>query len=372
MRLLLTGGGTGGHIFPLITVQRQLKKIAEEKGEVLESYYLGPDDFARQEMTRAGINFSEIAAGKFRRYLSLLTFRDLFFVPIGIIQALFKVWLIMPDVIFSKGGYGSVPAVIAGWLYRVPIISHESDTVVGIANRFNMGFSTRIAVSWPETLQGLYKNRTTLVGNIVRERVSEQGKKEAIKNLGLDGERKIIFVTGGSQGAAALNDIVLDVLRELLDVYEVIHQCGKKNLASVAAEAKTVMINDREKYYHLRGFLEEKEMFSALAAADLVIGRAGATSIAEIAAAGKPSILVPIPDSAGDHQTQNAYSYARLGTAVVLEQDNLTPNLFLEKIRYLLSREDLLQTMSERAKLFHKPEAAKIIAEELWMLGAGN
>lgn len=369
MRLLLTGGGTGGHVFPLIAVERRLRKIAEENGEILESYYVGPDHFAREEMAREGIRFSGVLAGKFRRYFSLLTLRDLLIIPVGIIQALFKVWLVMPDVIFSKGGYGSVPVVFAGWLYRIPIISHESDTVVGLANRFNMGFSTRIAVGWPQALEGLYKNRTTFTGNPVREEIIAGNKKEAIAALKLDGSRKIIMALGGSQGSSALNDVLLDVLKELLDVYEVIHQAGDKNFKGVAAEADAVMAKGQEKYYHLYGFLGEKELTLALAAADLVISRAGATSVAEIAAAGKPSILVPLPDSAGGHQVLNAYSYARLGASVVLEQDNLTPNLFLEKIRYLFSREDLLTTMSERAKTFYKPEAARVIAEELWKLG---
>lgn len=372
IRIVLTGGGTGGHLFPLVAVSRKINDIAalENLGEP-EIYYLGPGLFLESSLEREAMNFHSmiLMTGKWRRYFSFRNFIDLFKIIIGVIQALWAVWLIMPDVIFSKGGYGSIAAVLAGWLYRIPIIIHESDSVPGLANSLLSPLATLIAVSFSEAANYLPKNKTYFTGEAVRDaflKPSEPEKERAL--LHLTTKKPMILVLGGSQGAKKINDIVLDILPNLLGAAEVIHQTGDDNYNSVFNESRVVLegLSGEELIsYHPVNFLVEPEYVAAMHLADIVISRSGAGSIFEIAASGKASILIPITDSSKNHNRKNAYTFSSGGRAEVIEEANLTPNLLLSVIRSILNNPEKRKTMEEKARAFTTPDAAQLIAQAL-------
>lgn len=364
MKILFTGGGTGGHIFPIITISREIRKICPEKK--IEFFYIGPkDEFGEIFLSQEGIKVKKILAGKFRRYITIKSFFenliDLFKIPIGISQAFFYIFFLAPDLIFSKGGFGSIPTVISGKLLGVPTFLHESDATPGMANRFLAGFSLEIFVSFPKTPY-FPEEKMILVGNPIRREILEGESKEAKIYFKLTGGKPVILILGGSQGAQRINDKILEILPEILKNFELIHQCGEKNYEEVRAEEKITITKDLEKYYHLFPFLKEEELKKAYAVCDLIVSRAGAGTIFEIAALGKPSILIPLSEAAQAHQLKNAYSFAAGGAALVLEEENFTPHFFLEKLKYLMSHPQELEKMAKMAQEFSKPEAGEIIA----------
>jgi len=361
MRILFTGGGSGGHIFPIIAVARQLKKINNQ----LELSFLGAPAGAgfSNVLQQEGIKTKIILAGKMRRYFSAQIILDILKAPIGLIQAFWYLYTWMPDVIFSKGGFGSVPVVLVGWLFRIPILTHESDTIPGLANRLGAKFSKRIAVSFVSTGKYFPSQKTALIGNPIRSAIPMTSEK-ARTILGLSGQKPIIFILGGSQGAQALNQAILGILPQLLEKYEIVHQCGSNNLEEIKQKTSQILSG-----YHLFPFLDESQMNAAQLLANLVISRAGAGSIAEIAASGKPSILVPLSGSAADHQKSNSFAYAQAGAATVIEEENLTPSIFLSEISQILDNPELSRKISINAKNFSRPEAAQKIAETLIEMG---
>ncbi|OGD25729.1 hypothetical protein A2819_02415 [Candidatus Azambacteria bacterium RIFCSPHIGHO2_01_FULL_40_24] len=372
IKIILTGGGTGGHLFPLVAVARKIVELAKagNYGEP-EIYYFGPGSFLESsfEIEEMNFHYTILVTGKWRRYLSLKNFIDLFKVFIGFIQALWKVWTVMPDVIFSKGGYGSVATVLAGWLYRIPIILHESDSAPGFANRLLSPFATFIAVSFSEAAQHFPSNKTYFTGEAIRDAffILPQPEKERAL-LHLMTKKPMILVLGGSQGAQKINNIILDILPQLLETVEVIHQTGDENYNSIFNESKVILknVNGTEFIsYHPVNFLIEPEYVAAMHSADIVISRSGAGSIFEIAASGRASILIPIADSANDHARRNAYIFKNDGRAEIIEETNLTPNLILSVIFSILNDPEKKKKMEQLAKAFATPDAAKLIAQAL-------
>ncbi|XOB40877.1 MAG: undecaprenyldiphospho-muramoylpentapeptide beta-N-acetylglucosaminyltransferase [Candidatus Nealsonbacteria bacterium] len=368
IKVLFTGGGSGGHIFPIIAVAREMRKLSPEKrkNKEFEFFYFGPkDEFADIFLSQEEIKIKHILAGKIRRYSSVKSIAQnlvdiIFKIPIGLVQAFIYLFVLAPDVIFSKGGFGSLPTVISGWLLGIPIFLQESDVIPGMANRILARFSTEIFVSFPKT--PYFKKRMILAGNPIRTEILNATKKESYEFFKLTGKKPVIFIMGGSQGAQRVNDKILEILGALVENFEIIHQCGEKNVKQVKAEAKTVMPEYLAKYYHAFGFLKEQELEKAYAASDLVVSRSGSGSIFEIAAWAKPSILIPLPESAQNHQLENAYNYAQKGAAIVFEEQNFTSRFFHEKLKNLFSRPEQLEKMSIAAKKFSKPRAAKTIA----------
>lgn len=367
MRILLTGGGTGGHIFPLIAVARQLKKIASQKNLEMELYFAGAIEFYKEIFEKEGIKTKSILAGKLRRYFSWRFIPDFFLQIIGFFQALFYVWLWMPDAVFAKGGYGSFNVVMVCWLYHIPVLIHESDSIPGLANKILGKIAKRIAVSFDFTLSYFNKKKTALAGNPVREELLAGSATEAKKFFNIVSARPIIFIIGGSHGAQRINQIALEIIAELLKNYEIIWQVGKNNFDFIKKDL--VAKNISPETCRLFPFLEEEQLKNAFYAADLVVSRAGANTIFEIAAIAKPSILIPLPTAASDHQIKNAFEYAKTGACLVIEQDNLLPHLFLEEIGRIIKNEEIKKKMSEAAKNFSKPAAAQKIAAELLNLG---
>lgn len=370
MRIVFTGGGTGGHLYPIIAVAREVRKIAEEERILdLELFYLGPDAIPGELARAEELTTRRIPAGKLRAYRSIKNLLDLFVTALGAASALWNMFLIMPDVIFVKGGYGSFPALVAAWLYRIPIVVHESDAVPGRVNRWAGRRARRVAISFAAAAASFPSDRTALTGVPIRSRLLGASKEQAREVFGVFSERPVLFFTGASQGAVALNRAVIESLSELLTKYEVIHQVGALNYEDVKLETAPLLEEGRDVYYHAAGFFSEEQMRSAFALADLVVARASATTIFEIAATAKPSILVPLPQAAQDHQRQNAYAYSRSGAAIVIEQENLTPSLLRHEIETLIADPALRAKMASAAKSFAKPDAATVVARELLTVG---
>ncbi len=369
MRIALTGGGTGGHLFPILAVVQELKSLASAnvfqipvgEGTGIEFMFIGPKTVGEEALAKEGISHKTIMAGKLRRYASLQNVFDIFKIPCGLIQSFWHLFWFMPNVVFSKGGYGSVPVVLAAWIFRIPVIIHESDSIPGLANKFCAVFSQRVAISFDEAAKYFPKQKTALTGNPVRPSLFSGVKEQAKQIFSLSDMKPIILILGGSQGAQAINDLVFTSLLLLTKRCEIIHQCGSTNFETIKQMTGNRASND----YHLFSFLDDEQMRQAMAAADLVVARAGAGTIAEIAALGKPSILIPLPDAAADHQLKNATEFANFGGTVIMEEMNLTPHLFQNEIFSLLDNPDLLKKMSEDAKKFAHPDAARQIAQEI-------
>ncbi len=364
MKILFTGGGTGGHVFPLIAIVREIRRINPQKN--LQFYYAGPnDELGMILLSQEDFIIKKIVSGKLRRYFSWKNFVDIIFkIPFGVVQSFFMILFLKPDIIFSKGGSGSISITYAAKILRVPVFIHESDVVPGLSNQKTSKWAKKIFVSFPKT-EYFNPEKTTLTGNPIRSEILNGDKARAGELFDLTFEKPIILVMGGSQGAEAINDFVLEIINDLLKDYELIHVTGRENIKETEAEAQTVMDKDFDKYYHAVGFLDEEKMGHAYAAADLIISRSGSGSIFEIAAVSKPSILIPLPSAAGNHQSKNAYAYAANGAAEVVEQENLTPNFFLEKLQILFADPQRIEQMKLAALAFAKPMAARSIAREI-------
>jgi len=374
---MLTGGGTGGHFYPLIAVAREIIKIAREKHIIDPELIFASDSFYdKKVLDEENIRFLKLPAGKMRRYFSFLNFIDFFKIIFGILVSIFKIYSEMPDVVFSKGGYASAPVVIAARIFRIPLIIHESDVVPGKAHNFVKSYAKRVAVSFDKTVKYFPKASVALIGNPVRSGLYRGNLEESREAFNLEfvkddkGTNKIfpevILILGGSQGAQKINEIILMVLPELVKNYQIIHQCGAKNLEETKNISEVVLKDlEHKNRYHVFGFLNEFDYRDAGFASDLIISRASAGTIFEIAEWGKPSILIPITNSAQNHQRENAWEYAKIGAAEVIEEANLAPHIFLSEIKNIMKNNEKKEKMSVSAKNFSKPEAARKIAEEI-------
>lgn len=360
-RIVLTGGVSGGHTFPLIAVARVLRKRYPQGIEFL---FIGSTSVIESDaMNEEHVDMRSVWYGKKRRYFSVLNYIDYFKAPVGLIQALWYLLWFMPDAVFSKGGAASVPVVLAARLYRIPVLVHDSDAVAGRANTFLAPFVQKVAIAYPSAAQFFPAEKTILTGNPVREEVFSGTQQGGVSVFSLDTSKKTIFVIGGSLGAHGLNIALLRILPILITKgFQVIHQTGTANLSSVVAAAAELGVSIG---YHPVGFLDPQSLGNAYAAADLVISRAGAGSIAEIAANKKAVILVPLPSAANDEQRKNAYDIAELGGALVLEEANLGEHLFVEKITELMNNDGLRSEMGEKISIFFHPDAAQKIADGL-------
>ncbi|MBX4200747.1 undecaprenyldiphospho-muramoylpentapeptide beta-N-acetylglucosaminyltransferase [Candidatus Parcubacteria bacterium] len=363
-KILFTGGGTGGHLFPIIAVAREIKRLSDNPN--IQFYYIGPKDMM-SSMILAQENFKihGIPAGKIRRYFSFQNFIDILFkIPFGILQSLFFLIIARPKLVFSKGGTGAASVLIAARILFIPIFIHESDTVPGQSNRLAYRWAKKVFISFPKT-EYFDLEKAILTGNPIQKELQE-GKIDSAKEIfNLSLAKPVLLFLGGSQGAQPLNEFVLNNLNNLLATYELIHVCGKKNHAEVRAQSEAVLDKKLQPYYHLYEFLNELELKHAYKAADLVISRSGSGTIFEIAAIGKPAILIPLPSAAGNHQSKNAYAYAKNGAAVIVEEENLKPGLFMGKIQELISNSQKREAMGKAALEFAKPLAAKAIAREI-------
>jgi UDP-N-acetylglucosamine--N-acetylmuramyl-(pentapeptide) pyrophosphoryl-undecaprenol N-acetylglucosamine transferase len=236
--------------------------------------------------------------------------------------------------------------------------------VPGLSNQTTAKWAKRIYISFPKT-EYFNTESTILVGNPIRKEILEGDKQEAATIFNLTFSKPVFLIMGGSQGAEKINDFILLILNKLLKDFEIIHITGIQNFNSISAESKVVIDENLNRYYHPVGFLDEEKLKHAYRAADIVISRSGSGSIFEIAAIGKPSVLIPLPSAAGNHQSKNAYAFAENGSAMVIEQENLTPNFFLDNIELLFIHPEKLESMKQAAIAFAKPTAARALAREI-------
>ncbi|MDD5750212.1 MAG: undecaprenyldiphospho-muramoylpentapeptide beta-N-acetylglucosaminyltransferase [Candidatus Pacebacteria bacterium] len=364
MKIVFTGGGTAGHIFPILAIIRELRKNYSDPD--LDLYYFGPKSAQSDVLLSIEkVKIKTIPSGKLRRYFSLQNFVDSFKIPCGIIKAVFLLFFSAPDVVFSKGGYGSFPTVFAAHLLRVPIFVHESDAIAGLSVKMESKWAVEVFTSFEKTIN-LAVNKTVCVGNPIRSEVAGGSREEALKFFEIQTQKPVLFVLGGSQGAASVNNLILETFPEILKEFEIIHQTGELNYRQNTKEAHVLIADEQlRKSYHSFGFMNETQLKNAFAASSLVISRAGAGAIFEIAANKKPAILIPLPGAAQNHQARNAYAFEQYGAAEIFEEDNLKPHLFLEKLHYLFGHPNILQAMTQGSENFSRPRAGRMIANYL-------
>lgn len=320
-RIILTGGGTAGHVTPNIALLPRLKELQ------YDIHYIGSYNGIEKELIEQfGIPYHGISSGKLRRYFSLQNFTDPFRVVKGLGEAKKFVKLLNPDVIFSKGGFVSVPVVLAGKNRRVPTIIHESDMTPGLANKLSIPSATKVCCNFPETLKHLPEGKAVLTGSPIRQELLSGDKYKAREFLRFSSDKPVIMVVGGSLGSVAVNEAVRGILPELLKTFQVIHLCGKGKADD--------SLQNLEGYAQFEYVKEElKDLF---ALTDIVISRAGANAICELLALHKPNLLIPLSANAsrGD-QILNARSFERQGYSIVLEEEELNKQTLLDSITRL-------------------------------------
>jgi UDP-N-acetylglucosamine--N-acetylmuramyl-(pentapeptide) pyrophosphoryl-undecaprenol N-acetylglucosamine transferase len=370
MKILLTGGGTGGHFWPLIAVAEELNTLLEEQKVLgFKLYYMADTEYNKAALFENQIEFISVPAGKLRTYSSAQNFFDGFRTAWGSFVGLLKVFSLYPDVVFSKGGYASFPAVFAARILRIPVVIHESDTVPGRVNLWSAKFAERIAVSYPEAYALFPKDKTAQTGQPIRRDLLQKVKEGAHTYFKLDPSIPTIVVVGGSQGAQIINDTILDVLPSILPYAQVIHQTGEKLYQETVYRTQVVLDkNEFKDRYHIFKNLSTADLKYAAGTATLFISRAG-SMIFEIAQWEVPSIIIPIKPSVSRDQTANAFSYARTGACVVIEESNLTASILADQIKHILDNPNLQQAMIESAKTIRRPDAARTIAQAIIDIG---
>ena len=367
MRILFAGGGTGGHFYPIIAVAETVKELADKEHIAdLELYYLSDAPLDKDLLARNELHYIEIKTGKRRTYASFQNFLDNFITLYACIKAVWRLFVLYPDVVFGKGGYASFPAMFAARLLRIPVVIHESDVIPGRVNKWVAPYAEYIGVSYPEASPHFKKKEgIALTGQPIRKTILEVPPDDPVSTLRLEPNTPIILVLGGSQGSEKINENLMDIMPKLLAKYQVIHQTGENNYEWMKKRAASVLSgNSHAERYHPFPFLDGKQLRLAAKGAQLVISRAGST-IFEIALWGIPAILIPLGIARDDHQRENAYSYARTGAATVIEEQNLKPELFDHIIESIMTNEGKRKSMSAATKQFVKTDAAEKIATAL-------
>ena len=380
MKILAIGGGSGGHVVPVVAV---FKEILKKKPDT-ELYFWCDKKFAPQAKKIMADSFcesvkvSKISSGKFRRY-NHLTFWQHFTVPgvvfgnfidifkniAGIFQAFTKLVVNRPDVIFCKGGFVCVPAGLAAWALRIPIVIHDSDAHPGLANRIISRFAKRIATGAPLEFYNYPKKISRYVGIPVLENFRKYSQKEREKfkdELGFSKVKPLVVITGGGLGAARLNNAIVTKGGELSKHSQIVLISGLAQFDELQEETKSF-----SKDFYLLSFVS-KDMWKFLAAADLVVARAGATSNLELAALHKPTILVPNARLTGGHQLKNAQVYQKTNSVKIVSDDEIEkkPEVLSDEILQTLKNEEEMLRLGERFGEFAKPNAAKDVAEMIF------
>ncbi|MGH2559296.1 MAG: UDP-N-acetylglucosamine--N-acetylmuramyl-(pentapeptide) pyrophosphoryl-undecaprenol N-acetylglucosamine transferase, partial [Thermomicrobiales bacterium] len=325
LKVVIAGGGTGGHVLPAVAVVHEL----HARGVPLSCLWVGSSaGVEREAADREDIPFAAIQTGKLRRYLSAKTATDAFRIPVGFGQAFRVLRWFKPDVVFSTGGFVSVPTVLAA-ARLAPILTHEQTAILGLATRINLRVADVLAVSYPESVQlaGNRQDRAVVTGNPARASLQSGVDSRGLSRFNFSPDLPLIYVTGGARGASPVNHRIAALLPNLLDRCQILHQTGP---ASVNDDARTLRTRwetwpeHRQRRYHVVEFIGD-ELPDVYAAASLVIGRAGAGTVAELAFLGKPSILIPLPGTGGDEQVRNAAILSNAGASAVILQDQATP-----------------------------------------------
>lgn len=323
-KIILTGGGTAGHVTPNIALLPALREAGFEP-EYIGSY----DGIEKKLIEDFEVPYHGIATGKFRRYVDVKNLTDPFKVIKGYGEAVKFMKELKPDIVFSKGGFVSVPVVLAAKKCKIPVISHESDMTPGLANKIAKPAATKICCNFPETVNLLPKDKAVLTGTPIRQELLQGSRLAGLDFCGFNSSKPVIMVVGGSTGAVHVNDAIRAILPKLLEKFQVVHLCGKGKLD--------------ESYNSTKGYIQfeyvNKELRDVFAAADIVISRAGANAICELLALRKPNLLIPLSAKAsrGD-QILNAKSFAAQGYSLVLEEEDMNETSLYDKIQELYEK----------------------------------
>ena len=317
-KIIMTGGGTAGHVTPNIAL---IPKLIEEGYEI---HYIGTSKGIEKRLIEEictkdiKITYHTISSGKLRRYFDAKNLTDPFKVVKGMVQCFFIIKKEKPSIVFSKGGFVSVPVVIAAYLNKVPVIAHESDITPGLANRICMPYCNKICVTFPESLAHMKGNKAVLTGSPIRKELFEGDRARGLSICKFKSTKPILLIIGGSLGSKVINDTIREKLQTILKSYNVIHLCGQGNVD--------------EKFRNIEGYFQleyaKKELTDLYAASDMVISRAGANVIFELLALKKPNILIPLSAAAsrGD-QLLNASSFKNSGYSIVVLEEEIKANL---------------------------------------------
>ena len=374
MKIVFVGGGTGGHFYPLIAVAEEIERYALENQLVQpKKYYLGPTHYDEKALYDAGIKFVFCPAGKMRRTKDILSriknVFSLFSIFFGALKAIFTLFVIFPDVVFSKGGYASFPVLFATRILRIPVVIHDSDSTLGRVSRWSATFATYIAIAYPEAENDLSKKqqeKAARIGIPIRKQLRYNPNPDAHTTLKLDPDKKTVAILGGSSGAQFLNENVLDALPIMLQKYQVVHQTGEKMFADLKKEAESFLHSMSNAHtYHPLPFLNTYHMRALYSVADVIITRAGSGTLYEIAEWGIPAIIIPIREEVSHDQKKNAYAYARSAGGVVVEEQNLSPHLLVSQVDRILRDKKVRDEMRQKAKAFAAPDASEKVAKLL-------
>lgn len=344
-KIVMTGGGTAGHVTPNIALMPALKEAG------YEIHYIGSYTGIEKKMIEdLGVTYYGISSGKLRRYFDWKNFSDPFRVIKGFSEANQLLKHIKPDVVFSKGGFVTVPVIMAAKKNGIPAIIHESDMTPGLANKLAMPSATKVCCNFPETVQFLPEGKGVLTGSPIRKELFEGDRQKGLDFLGFTNDKPVILVMGGSIGSVFVNNAVRDSLDTLLDTFQIVHLCGKEKVDT--------SLNNKEGYRQFE-FISD-ELPDIFAATDLMISRAGANSICEILALKLPNILIPLSKAAsrGD-QILNAASFEKQGFSTVIQED-LTSDLFIEKVMDVYNRKDSIKEVMNNS---NQLDANKSIVE---------
>ena len=360
---------TGGHLTPALAVIDELIKRGG-----WEIFFIGRKYAAEGEKTpsvesqlipQKGIWFIPIRAGRLQRRFTRYTIPAFLRIPLGFLQAFYHFFRLRPHLILSFGGYVSVPVVFAGWLLDIPIITHEQTTVQGLATKINTLFAKKVAVSWPQIAREFPPEKVVFTGNPLRKEIFRINEK-LWRVLNFDRRLPLIFITGGNQGSHTINQVAKRALPKLLLKYNLFHQTGHlqalrdfEKLEGVREKLSTRL----KKRYHLKKYLTSEEMGTILNKADLVVSRAGANIVTELAALAKPALLIPLPWLYQDEQTKNAQMLKEIGSAEILPQKNLSPQSLCQLIEQMMANLDRYKKNAHRAQKLVKLDAAQKIAD---------
>ncbi|PKV82613.1 glycosyltransferase [Streptomyces sp. TLI_146] len=379
-RLIVTGGGTGGHTYPALTAIRTLQARLAADGRPLDVLWIGTAEGLEARVTSAeGIAFTTVATGKIRRssnplkMVSPANVRDMARVPLGVAQARKAVAGFRPDVVLATGGYVAVPTGLAARMCKVPLVLHEQTVRLGLANRKLAGSATRIALSSESSLPLLpqsVRSAAVVTGNPVRPEVLSGQPDKAVTALGLQFERRLptVYVTGGAQGSQQINDVVGGELPWLLERANVVHQCGPAHRETLSARAAGLPAALAARYY-LTPFVGP-ELPDVLALADLVISRSGAGTLAELTALGKPAVFLPLASAAGNEQAHNAAHLEESGAAVALLGE-VTGRHLRDAVGPLLEDPVRRKAMAAAARSHGRPDAAARLVDVLLSAASG-
>ena len=374
MRIVLTGGGTGGHFYPLIAVAQAIEDLTQERRLIEpELFYIGPAPFDPQALQEHDIRYLSSPAGKIRAYSSLLNIFGFLFTFFGVIRSTFQLYGLYPDIVFSSGGYAAFPTLYAARLLQIPVLIYDADAKPGRVSLWSSKFAKWITVAHPEAAAQFpqkVRERIVRVGHPIRREIEHPSAEGGHEFLKLSSDVPTIFIMGGSQGAKAINDVVIDTLPELVKSYNVIHQTGNANIDEVSGIASVMLKNSQHAdRYRPFGLLNALALKMAAGISGLVIARAGSGTIFEVASWAIPAILVPIPLDVSHDQTENAFSYARSGAAEVIEQRNLSSHILKAEIDRIMNDPTAQESMKTAARTFARPDAAKKIATTIVDIG---